>query len=1116
MRHKTGRVGRRFGCEAGSLRRGGSGLLGDSMKRVSAATVWLALLAFSATFPASSYAQVTTGSISGVVVDAQQRPVPGASVTALHGPSGTTYLATTNTDGRFSILGMRVGGPYTVTAALSGFQTQVQDAITISLGVAQDVEFTLKVATIEETVTVSAASDPILSSERTGAATSVSRETLAALPSVSQRLQDIVRLTPQYGGTMSFAGQDSRMNNISVDGAYFNNSFGLRNSPGDTSGVAPISLDAIEQIQVNIAPYDVRQGNFVGASVNTVTRSGGNQISGSIYRMFRNESMVGTKAKGLTVNPGTFSFGNTGGWASGPIVKNKLFFFVNFENESLRQPGTTFVANTGGQPVAGNTTRVLASDLDTLSAFLKARFNYETGPYQGYDFAVPAKRFLVKTDYNINDSNKLVFRYNHLDSSTDQLVSDSSSLGFGNRRTRADALNFMNSNYKILENIRSGIGELNSVIGSSMSNNVIVGYTHQDESRGYVGTFFPFVDILKDGATYTSFGFEPFTPNNELRYNTFQLQDNFTRFGGKHTQTFGASYEKYKSENVFFSGAQSIYTYSSLDDFYADANDAIANPNRTVSPVTLRRFQVSWNNIPGQEKPLQPLDVSYAGAYAQDDWIVKDNLKVVMGLRLDIPFFAKTGYENALADALSFRDQSGSTVHYQTAKLPDPNILWSPRAGFNWDVKGNRTTQVRGGTGVFTGKPAYVWISNQIGNTGVLTGSEQLDNTTARPFSSNTDRYKPATVTGAPASSYALALTEPDFKFPQTWRTDVGVDQRLPGGVIGTAEFLYNRDVNGVYYINANLAPANTTFAGVDARPRWTTSNRINSNVSSAVVLQNQNVGRSWNLAGSLSKTLSNGFLLRSAYSYGEAKNTVDPGSIALGSWNNNQHPSDPNNPPLAFSTNSPGHRVFVAAAYTKQWFSRGATTVSAFWEARTIGNASYTYTGDLNGDGGTSNDLIYIPRDPSEMNFQQYAVGTRTYTSAEQAAAWQSYINNDKYLSKHRGQYAERGAVYLPMVRRLDLSVGQEIFANLAGRNSFQVRLDITNFGNLLNKNWGVSQRVVLSSQPLSAQGADAQGRAQYRLRTINNELITQPLEQTAFLTDVYRMQVSLRYRFR
>ncbi len=377
-------------------------------------------------------------------------------------------------------------------------------------------------------------------------------------------------------------------------------------------------------------------------------------------------------------------------------------------------------------------------------------------------------------------------------------------------------------------------------------------------------------------------------------------------------------------------------------------------------------------------------------------------------------------------------------------------------------------------------------------------------------------------MTGAPASSYALAVTEPDFKFPQVWRTNIGVDRRLPWGIVGTADFLYNRDVNGVYYINANLTAPSTTFAGADGRPRWTTTNRINSNISSAVVLKNQNVGRSWTLAGSATKNLANGFLLKTAYSYGESKNTVDPGSIAFGSWNNNQHPGDPNNPPLAYSGASAGHRVFVAAAYRKNLFSHGTTGVSVFWEARTIGNTSYTYSGDLNGDGGTSNDLIYIPRDTSEMNFQPYTAGGRTFTAAEQAQAWDAYINQDAYLSRHRGQYAERGGVFLPFVKRMDLSLSQDLFGNIHGaRNGVQLRVDIVNVGNLLNSNWGVGQRLI-NAQPLivptAAQGgpADSQGRAQYRLRAINNELMSRSLESTAFLTDVYTFQVSLRYTFR
>ena len=1082
-------------------------------RRVLSLLLMLPLLAAPAA-PAAAQG-VTTGSLTGTVTDERQQPIAGASVIAIHQPSGTTYETTTRADGRFSIISMRVGGPYAVTVSYSGtgtaFEPATQDAVEINLGVATDLNLQVTAIAVQESVTVVGTSDTVFSSNRTGAATTVSRDEIAKLPNLSNRLENFTRMTPQASG-LSIAGQDSRMNNITVDGSYFNNSFGLGNTPGDRTGVAPISPQAIEQIQVNVAPYDVRQGNFVGAGINTVTRSGTNQFRGSIYRQFRNEDQVGTSAKDLTVNPGTFSFANTGGWASGPIVKNKLFLFGNIEDERLTQLGTTFRANSGTEPVGGSVTRVLASDLDRLSATLSSRFGYDTGGYQDYDFATPARRYLIKGDYNLSQNHKVNFRYTQLDSDTDVLMSNSSSLGFGSRRTSTQALNFASSNYKIVEDIKSGIGEWNGVFGTSMANSLIVGFTYQDESRESAGDLFPMVDILDgNNTTYTSFGSEPFTPNNELRYKTFQLQNNFTKFSSKHTWTFGGSVERYESENVFFPGSQSVYVYNSLQDFYNDI-DGI--------PTTLRRFQVRWSNIPGQEKPVQPLEVLYTGAYAQDEWAVNDDLKVAYGLRLDVPIFGETGFRNPQADALTFRDESGQAVQYDTAKLPDPNILWSPRVGFNWNADENRATQVRGGSGIFTGRPAYVWISNQIGNTGVLTGFQQLDNTTARPFNPSPNAYKPASVDGSPASSYELALTDPDFKFPQVWRSNLAVDRRLPWGVTGTAEYIYNRDVNGIYYINANLATPNSAFAGPDGRPRWVGGNRIHSFVQNAVVLKNQDVGRSWNLAFSGNKNFRGGFV-RSAYSYGEAKNTVDPGSIAFGSWNNNQHPGNPNDPGLGYAAGSPGHRFFIAGSYTKEYFGFGGTTLSVFWEARTIGNASYVFSGDLNGDGGTFNDLIYVARDQSEMNFQAFTQGSRTFTAAEQAAAWDAYIEQDDYLRERRGEYAQRGAVFLPFVKRLDFSIAQDLFTSLKGRrHEFQFRVDMLNFGNLLNENWGVSQRLINNAPlivPSTAQGGpvDAQGRAQYRLRVVNNELLTRSYEQTADLNDVWRIQFSLRYLF-
>jgi hypothetical protein len=1093
----------------------------------------LALLVFCAVVcPAGLvFAQgVTSSSVTGIVRDEQGLAVPGATIAAVHEPSGTTYEAVTNEDGRFTIPGMRVGGPYTVTATLEGFQPQPVKDVFLSLGVTSDLELTLKLAGVAETVEVSAVSDPVFSSTRTGAATAVTRDDLATLPTVSGRISDVTRLTPQASGT-SFAGQDNRLNNITVDGSYFNNSFGLGSAPGERTNVAPISLESLEQVQVSIAPFDVRQGSFIGAAVNSVTRSGTNRFTASVYHRFRNEGLVGTEAKGLDVNPGTFSFRDTGVWASGPIIRNRLFMFGNYENEEDKRPLTTFRANNGGEPVGGSVTRVLKSDLDELTAFLQQNFGFDAGPYEGLDDLTPAKRYLLRTDYNLTSNNKISFRYNQLDSSSDNYTSGSSSAGIGRPTFTTNHLSLGRSTYSILENIKSGIGEWNAVFGSNMSNNLIVGFTSNDESRGDIGELFPFVDILQAGTAYTSFGSEPFTVQNELRYKTFQLQDSFTKFGNVHTLTFGATTQRYESENVFWSCCpQSNYTYNSLADFYTDARGYLANPNRTVSPVSLRLFKVRYSNVPDLDKPLQPLVVWYSGGYVQDEWRPKRNLTITAGVRADVSVFKNTAYQNAKADALTFRDQDGSPVQYQTGEMPDPKILWSPRVAANWDLGGRQRTQVRAGTGLFTGPPLYVWISNQLGNTGVLIGEISQANTAAFPFNPDPNRYKPANVTGEGAASFELNVTDPDFKFPQVWRTNLAVDHRLPWGITGTVEFLYNKDVNGVTYINANLPAAQTAFTGVDTRPRWT-SNRINNTppnvITAAHVIKNQDIGKSWNISTSLSRSLFHGFTIRGAYSYGEGRSTIDPGSTAFSSFANNQIVNDPNNPGLGYSAYTQGHRFFVQSSYTKSYFGWGATTVSLFWESRPsvqnfATNASYVFSGDANGDGYSGNDLIYIPRDASEMNFVPLTAGGRTFTAAEQAAAFDAYINQDPYLSKHRGEYAERGGLFLPTFRRMDLSLVQDVFANIGGkRNSGQFRIDITNFGNLLNHDWGVAKRMVVATtaangaQVLASAGADSQGRLSYRLATVSNQLVTSTFQTTTSLNDVYQVLFSFRYTF-
>jgi len=523
----------------------------------------------------------------------------------------------------------------------------------------------------------------------------------------------------------------------------------------------------------------------------------------------------------------------------------------------------------------------------------------------------------------------------------------------------------------------------------------------------------------------------------------------------------------------------------------------------------------------------------------QDEWRPKTNLTVTAGIRIDVPKFGNTAFDNPVADTLTFRDQDGSPVRYNSGALPEAKPYWSPRVGFNFDATNDQKTQVRGGTGLFSGKPPYVWISNQIGNTGVLYGF--LDSgapVTTYPFNPNPDRYKPA-ATGGTAASYELDVTDQGFRFPQTWRSNIGVDRRLPWGLVGTLDYIYNRDVNDPVYLNANLPAADSSYTGVDSRPRWVAipgvvpacittlglengpcATKINNlpgrDITAAYVIKNQSQNRSWNVSGAVTKNMTSGFSFKGGFNYGRSWSLVEPSSTAGSSWGSaNPIVFDPNNPPLAYSTNSPGKRIFLTGTYTHQYFGWGATTISAFYDGHTNGNTSYVFSGDANGDTVSGNDLIYIPRDTSEMNFKPLTVSGRTFSPAEQAAAFEQLIQSDDYLSSHRGQYAERNAVFLPVVHRVDLSLTQDVFANVGGRrHSGQIRLDITNFGNLLNNNWGVGQRLV-NAQILTSPSADAQGRLTYNLQSASGSLITSPLQTNAGINDVYVMMLSFRYTF-
>lgn len=1084
---------------------------------------------------------VTTSVITGIVTDDKGNGLPGATVVAVHTPSGTRYGTITNTEGRYTFPTVRIGGPYQVTVSYVGFQEQVKDGIVANLGSAADVSFRLSDESnlLGEVIVTGNRSD-VFSSDRTGAATNVSTQQLQTLPTVSRQLSDFTRLTPQGNG-LSFGGQDSRFNNITIDGSVFNGSFGLGtgNQPGTRTGVAPVSIDAIEEIQVSLAPYDVRQGSFAGAGINAVTRSGTNDFAGSAFHFQKSRQLVGNRADGAPVVIGAFNQTQTGFRLGGPIIKNKLFFFVNGEFDRRTEPATTWVATRPGTSQTGNVSRTLASDLDALSQFLQQRFNYTTGPYEGFDNQVTADKILAKIDWNINDNHKLSIRYSYLNSGSDQLISNSNSLGFGNRRTNINSMSYQNSGYIINEDIQSVITQLNSTFRSKFSNNLIVGYTYQNEDRGYRSAIFPTVDVLSGNQNYLSFGFDPFTPNNKLNYSTFQLQDNFQYFAGKHTFTAGVNLERIITNNVFNSGTNGVYIFNSLADFYSAANAYLDNPNLTQSPVTVNRFQLRYSLLPGGAEPVQQLKIWYYGAYLQDEWQANDRLKLTLGVRGDVPTFANTAYTNSYIDQLTFRNPDGRPLMVQTGKLPDARLLFSPRLGFNYDVKGDRTIQIRGGTGVFTGRPPFVWISNQVGNNGVLTGLLDVSNSRNYPFVADPSRFIPANPT-SPVSNTAvtfdIAVTDKNFRFPQVWRSNLAVDARLPFGIIGTLEGILTKTLNNASYIDANREPATGAFTGPDNRPRYpgsgltganlTNAIRINDRVVQTIVLGNTNKGYAYSLTAKLERRFSSMINAMVAYTYGQSKDIVNPGSVASGSWTGIRSVRGNNYPDLAYSDFDQRHRLIGSLSFRKEYGGRygGATQVGLFLEARNLGRYSYTYGGDMNGDGVTNNDLIYIPRSASEITFLPLTAGTGvnsvTFTPEQQQAAWDAFINQDKYLSARRGQYAERNGALLPWIFQADLSVVQEFFIKVRGkRNALQIRADIQNVGNLIDNRLGVLSQV-RTAQPISFASVTAQGVPQFRLLTQTGSdgkpvLPSQTFTTNAGIGSVYQAQLGIRYTF-
>ena len=1071
----------------------------------------------------------TSSSIGGQIVDAKGAPIPGAIVTAKHVPSGSVFGVETREDGRYNLPNVRIGGPYTITVSLVGSKTVTQDNVFLSLG--QNFRFDTKLiedATQLDQFLVTETKNEILSGNRTGAGTNIKRDVLTGVPTLARSFNDFVRLTPQSNGNNSFAGQDNRFNNLTIDGSIFNNSFGLSNTNGGQTGSQPISLDAIEEVQVAVAPYDVRQGGFTGASINAVTRSGTNNFEGSGFYNTRSESLAGTKADTVTITKTAFDIKQFGGRIGGPIIKDKLFFFANYEGERRTEPLSTFVAYRPGTNnlTDANVSRVLADSLDQLKSYLIKNYNYDPGAYENYNKVTKSDKGLVKLDWNILQTNKqshrASFRFNYLTSRTDVGASSSGNngTGYGARFSNKNSLNFEASNYVINNDLYSGIFELNSLFGSKISNNFQLGYTANRDYRSSKGGIFPLVDILQGGSNVTSFGYEPFTPNNILNTDTWQAKDDVTFYKGIHTITAGVNFEAFKFDNTFTPIYYGQFVYSSFADFYKSSD---AYLNKTTAPVTSPQYQLVYSALQGGALPTATTKVSQPGVYLQDNvLLLKDRLNLTFGVRLDVPMFEQTALNNPEVQTFNFIDGIGTPIKTSTGKLPDAQLLFSPRLGFNFDVNGDRSLQIRGGIGVFSGRPPFVWLSNQVGNNGVLTGSIVVNNTKAYPFSPDPAAYIPANATTPP--SYNIAVTDPNFKFPQVFRANLGIDQKLFWGIVGTLEGVYSSNVNAINYLNINQVLPKGNYSGDDSRPYFptllskvTNDDRVYPKITNAILLTNTNQGYSYNLTAKLERQFQNGFFAMVAYTYSQTKDLLTGGSIAATSWNSILSVKGNNLPDLAFSDNDIPNRFIASLVYKLPW-AAGETQFSAFLQMQNIGRYSYVVAGDINGDGQTRNDLMWIPNKAEELTFVDIKdkTGAITFSKQAQTDAFNQFMNNDAYLNTHRGQYAERNGALLGLNTSFDLSV-QHTFGIKVGekKHSLQLRVDFQDFGNIINNSWGVAP-AFLTSTPLTFAGRDATtNKPTYTSTIVNGGLLTNNITQGIGLANVWQMQVGVRYFF-
>ena len=1082
----------------------------------------------------AAFAQVTTAALGGRVVDANGEPIIGAAVVATHEPSGTVYGVVTNNDGRYAINGMRAGGPYKVEFSCLGYQPLTYTDVTLQLAETSALNGQLaEDSQMLGEAMVIAASESKFSAQKMGSATNISSKDITSVPTVSRSITDVTRLSPYGGNGMSFAGADGRTANFTVDGANFNNNFGLSsNLPG---GGNPISIDAIEEMQVVISPYDVRQTNFIGGGVNAITKSGTNTLKGSAYVYHRNENMRGNMVAGQEVSGARDKDRNTtyGFTLGGPIIKNKLFFFVNAEYSTIPTVVNRWRGSVNGEanPDA-YISRTTLEDLQKVSDYVMKEYGYDTGSWTDYPATESNMKLLARIDWNINDNHKLAVRYNYTlnqawNSTNGSSMDGGSRSGFS--RFSQYGMAYANSLYS-MDNLVSTVSvDLNSRLSDNLSNQFLATYSKLDDMRGTNSEDFPFIDIRNDdGGTvlpYIALGYELFTWNNGVHNTNISIKDDLTYYAGNHKLTAGLNYEYQMADNSYMRNGTGYYRYRSLEDFMTGA----------APEVVCLTY-----GYDGEANPAARVRFHKAGIYAQDEWSVNENFKLTAGLRLDGLFFDNQDLmtNKAIYDLEYVVD--GEKRHIDTGKWPSAALTVSPRVGFSWDVLGNNSLKVRGGTGLFSGRLPLVFFTNMPTNSGMVQYQAKL-NSDGKNGGVQTDMSQfaggilkreelltkllemgyPNQISPEDGTVPAeISAVDPKFKMPQVWKTSLAIDYNIPTSFpfSVSAEGIFNKTVNGVVLRDWSVKSTDgfARFNGADNRPiyqdyqqTYTKADGTVANLPSAYVLENTNRGYGYSGTFTVNMRPIEGLSLMAAYTHTVSKElTGMPGSNASSVLNYIGTVYGPNDPGLHNSEYVTPDRVVASITHS----DRSNNHFSLIYEAWRGGyNYSYMTSNDMNGD-GYNYDLIYIPTD------EQVANGEFRFVSEDDATRFMDYVHADPYLSKNQGKYAESYSVYSPWVHRVDFGYKHD-FKVKAGKttNTLQLCIDVKNVLNLFNSNWGVSKYMnpaLGEGRILKYEGYDKEGYATFSTPSAVNPN-TQVWNKSIGIGQCWYASVGIKYMF-